>query len=427
MFGGRKQRDALAALQQENNHLRDELQRVGALDVAHMRRELEAVTQQVHAQRQQFETDRNAFVAHFAQQRQQLDALAAEIVQTDDARLLQEVGVYHYRHVLTDAEAYKQRLDQVRERMTTMIKAKTAVQASESFHYNNSLAKGRKFVGDLSKLMLRAYNAEADICVRVLKAGNLTSAVKRLETSVRVIERLGDMAAIRVAPEYHALRIYELELTADYLAKKQEEKEAEREHRAQLREEQQALQEYQREQDRLLKEQRHYQNAIEALQANCDTAGVTEMEAKLAEIEAALRGIEARQANIRAGYVYVISNIGSFGKDLVKIGMTRRLDPMDRVRELGDASVPFRFDVHALFFSEDAVGIENELHRRLADRRLNKVNQRREFFRTTPAEVKALLQQLAGNILDYTDEAEAPEYHQSLASVATSPPLQASA
>jgi len=105
------------------------------------------------------------------------------------------------------------------------------------------------------------------------------------------------------------------------------------------------------------------------------------LQAKLAEIERALRGVEERQANIRAGYVYVISNIGSFGDGVVKIGMTRRLEPTDRVRELGDASVPFRFDVHTLFFSHDAAGIENELHRRLADRRLNKVNLRREFFR----------------------------------------------
>jgi hypothetical protein len=125
--------------------------------------------------------------------------------------------------------------------------------------------------------------------------------------------------------------------------------------------------------------------------------------------------VEERQANIRAGYVYVISNVGAFGEEVVKIGMTRRLEPMDRVRELGDASVPFRFDVHALFFSHDAVGIENELHRRLTDRRLNKVNLRREFFRTTPAEVRELLHQLAGNLLDYTDDAEAPEYRQSIA------------
>lgn len=418
MFGGRRQREALAALQHENERLRGELQRVGALDVVQMRRELENVTQQVERQRQQFENDHNAFAAQYAQQRQRLDAIAAEIVQTDDAKLLQEVGVYHYRHVLADAEEYKRKLDQIKGQIASMVKVKTAFRASETFHYNNSLAKGRKFVGDLSKLMLRAYNAEADICVRVLKAGNLSSAVKRLETSVRVIERLGDMASIRISPEYHALRVYELELTADYLIKKQEEKEAEREHRARLREEQRALKEYQLERDRLIKEQSHYQNALEVLRAKGDVAGAAELETRLAEIAAALRGVEERQANIRAGYVYVISNIGSFGKGVVKIGLTRRLEPMDRVRELGDASVPFRFDVHALFFSADAVGIENELHRRLADRRLNKVNKRKEFFRATPAEVKLLLHQLAGNILDYTDEAEAPEYRQSLAGVA---------
>ncbi|GAB2761850.1 DUF4041 domain-containing protein [Amycolatopsis magusensis] len=118
-----------------------------------------------------------------------------------------------------------------------MTRAKTAVEAADNFHYNNSLAKGRKFVGDLSKLMLRAYNAEAENCVRVLKAGNLPSATRRLQTAVRILEKLGAMASIRINPAYHQTRITELELTADYLAKKQQEKEAEREHRAALQEE----------------------------------------------------------------------------------------------------------------------------------------------------------------------------------------------
>lgn len=350
-----------------------------------------------------------------ARQRGLLAALSAEVVETDDARLMQEVGVYHYRHVLADAEAYKYELDRLKDTTRDLVRAKTAVQASSSFHYNNSLAQGRKFVGDLSKLMLRAYNAEAENCVRVLKAGNLPSAVKRLETAVRTIEKLGTMAAIRISPPYHALKIRELELTADYLAKKQQEKEEERERRAALREEQKALQEYRREQERLLKEQGHYENAIAALKVKGDLTGAAELERKLAEIRAALSGIEERQANIRAGYVYVISNIGSFGPEVVKIGMTRRLEPMDRVRELGDASVPFRFDVHALFFSHDAVGIEHQLHLKLEDRRLNRVNRRREYFRCTPAEVKALLLGLTGNLLDYTDEPEAAEYRQSTA------------
>jgi hypothetical protein len=135
-------------------------------------------------------------------------------------------------------------------------------------------------------------------------------------------QRLGGMADIKISLTYHRLRVLELELTADYLAKKQEEREAEREHKARLREERIALKEYQEAFERLAKEHRHYQNAIEALRAKGDLADLAELEAKLAEIEQALRGVEERQANIRTGYVYVISNVGSFGEGVVKIGMS---------------------------------------------------------------------------------------------------------
>jgi hypothetical protein len=118
-------------------------------------------------------------------------------------------------------------------------------------------------------------------------------------------------------------------------------------------------------------------------------------------------------ANIRAGYVYVISNVGAFGERMVKIGLTRRLDPLDRVYELGDASVPFRFDVHALVFSDDAVGLEARLHQALAQVRVNLVNPRREFFYATPSEVRALLAKHAGHLLDFVDEPEASEWRQS--------------
>ncbi|MEU8658219.1 GIY-YIG nuclease family protein [Actinoplanes philippinensis] len=112
--------------------------------------------------------------------------------------------------------------------------------------------------------------------------------------------------------------------------------------------------------------------------------------------------------------MYVISNIGAFGESMIKVGLTRRLDPMDRVRELSDASVPFNFDVHALFFSENAVGIEAAMHARLADRRVNRVNHRREFFHATPAEAKTLLADLAGNLLQYEEVPQALEFRQSL-------------
>ncbi len=175
------------------------------------------------------------------------------------------------------------------------------------------------------------------------------------------------------------------ELTADYLEMQAQQKEREREEKERLREERKAQQEMERERQRLEKERQHHANALAALRAKSEIEGAARLEAQLAEIDQRIEDVDYRAANIRAGYVYVISNLGSFGESVVKIGMTRRLDPMDRIRELGDASVPFRYDTHALFFSQDAVGIEAKLHERLAEQRVNQVNRRREFFMQHPA------------------------------------------
>nr|WP_277350055.1 DUF4041 domain-containing protein [Nonomuraea sp. FMUSA5-5] len=270
--------------------------------------------------------------------------------------------------------------------------------------------------------MLRAYNAEADNCVRTMRPYKLQSAIERLEKVVDTIVRLGRTMDIHVHPEYHRTRIHELELTADHLAKQEEEKELIRAQREQQREEEAARREFEREKARLRKEEAHYRAALSVLLKNstAPAESVDELKTKLEELGAAVADVEAREANIRAGYVYVISNIGAFGDDVVKIGMTRRLEPEDRVRELGDASVPFKFDTHALIFSEDAVGLEGRLHAELNDRRLNKVNLRREFFRVTPAEIRDLLQEIAGqHLLEYRDTAEALEWRQSLEAAGT--------
>jgi hypothetical protein len=169
--------------------------------------------------------------------------------------------------------------------------------------------------------------------------------------------------------------------------------------------------------------------------AKGDLEAAERMRAQVSDVEKAISDVDYRAANIRAGYVYVISNIGSFGESLIKVGMTRRLDPMDRIRELSDASVPFNFDVHALFFSNDAVGIETAMHSRLAANRLNLVNQRREFFRATASDAKALLAELAGDLLTFHDIPDALEFRQSqklaqeraAASVATPVPAGGSA
>ena len=170
-------------------------------------------------------------------------------------------------------------------------------------------------------------------------------------------------------------------------------------------------QEIERERARLDKERQHYANALAALHAKGDMEGIAQLQERLAQIDTAIQDVDYRSANVRAGYVYVISNVGAFGERMVKIGMTRRLEPMDRVRELGDASVPFRFDVHALIFSDDAVGLENSLHQEFADRRVNQVNLRREFFYATPGEVRTALERIAGNhLLEYNEIPEALEY-----------------
>jgi hypothetical protein len=336
-----------------------------------------------------------------------------DVVELNDQRVLQDVGVYRYHHPLEDAAAYKGRLRQLEDEMDNIIRAGQAVLAADMFTFSGSLAKGRKMVADLSKLMLRAYNAEADNCVRSLRSGNVSTAKRRLEASVVAIEKLGAMMEMRVNPEYHQLRIQELELTADFQMKLQEERELAREEREMLREQRRVEQELAAERERLDKERSHYVSALAALRAKGDDVAADELEQRLAQIDEAIEANDYRTANVRAGYVYVISNVGTFGPNIIKIGMTRRLEPLDRVRELGDASVPFPYDVHALFFSDDAVTLENQLHKAFADRRVNFVNERREFFFSTPAEVRQLLEQHAGGLLEFTEDPAAPEYHQS--------------
>ena len=135
---------------------------------------------------------------------------------------------------------------------------------------------------------------------------------------------------------------------------------------------------------------------------------------QLSEIEKSLQEVDYRQANQKAGYVYIISNIGAFGENVYKIGMTRRLEPMDRIDELGDASVPFNFDVHAMIFTEDAPKLEAALHQAFSDKKLNFINTRREFFKVSLDEIKAVVKQNFDKTVEFVDIAPAEQYRQSL-------------
>lgn len=340
-----------------------------------------------------------------------LESNADTVVELDDSRILQEVGIYRYHHPLEDAASYKERLDLLEKRITAVVKANEAIVKSNSFTFDNSLAKGRRMTNDLAKLMLRAYNAEADNSIRSLKVGNVVTAKRRLQASREAIAKLGSLMEMRISDEFHSLRLEEIELTADWLMKKQEEKDAAREERARLREERRVERELADERAKLDKERAHLLNALEAIHASGEVD--PDLLQRLEAIDNAIAQNDFRSANIRAGYIYVISNRGAFGQGVVKIGLTRRLEPTDRVSELSGASVPFKFDIHTLFFSEDAVTLENELHKHFMDKALNRANARKEFFFATPAEVRQVLEDKVGNLLEFREEADATEYLQS--------------
>lgn len=141
---------------------------------------------------------------------------------------------------------------------------------------------------------------------------------------------------------------------------------------------------------------------------------VEELQRRLAEAKTNKERAIAQAQMTRSGHVYIISNVGSFGEHVYKIGMTRRLDPMDRVRELGDASVPFSFDVHAIIYSQDAPTLENKLHKLFEGRRVNLINNRKEFFRVTINEIAQAVKENHGEI-DITLAAEARDYRKTLA------------
>lgn len=334
-----------------------------------------------------------------------------ENIPLSDDNVLQSIGIYRYHHPLENAAGFKERLTEVEAEIVSLVKDAKAIEVSNLFTFENSLAKGQRLCSDLGKLMLRAYNSEADNCILSSRVGNIQTSKKRMEASRKAIARFGAIMKIQISEVYHQLRLQEIELKSDWLMKKHEEKEKLKEDRARLREEKRVEKEFSDERERLDKERSHLQNAIDVLFQKGETD--PQLEEKLIAINDVVEQNDYQLANIRSGYVYVISNRGAFGDGVVKIGLTRRLEPQERITELGGASVPFRFDVHALFFSEDAVTLENELHTHFRSRAVNAVNNRKEFFFAKPIKVRAVLIEKMGNLLEFSEGAESLEYLQS--------------
>ncbi|MDN3904620.1 DUF4041 domain-containing protein [Arthrobacter sp. YD2] len=343
-----------------------------------------------------------------------LAELESRIVETREINLLQDLGIYEFAHPLEDAVQYKDRLSKLRSSIKEVVKER-AVTGATNWAVNGSLAKGAQMVKEQCKLMLRAYNAEADNCVRTVRAHSLEANLSRLERAKKSIEKLGKSMAIEITEDYHRLRLEELRLTADYHAKVADERETQRALREEAREQEKVEKELQKARDKIEQERDKYLAALAIAVDSGEPGAVAAMQQFVEEAEAKLRDIENRQANVRTGYVYVISNLGAFGDRIVKIGMTRRLEPTERIRELSGAGVPFLYDIHVLFFSEDAAALEAALHREFEARRVNKVNLRREFFYATPAEVKEAVTRLVGvTTLEFKEESEASEFRTSL-------------
>lgn len=340
---------------------------------------------------------------------------------TDDIEL-QEYGLYQPTYEFSNSDFYAERLKAIRTDQKQCIKNGTACLGNMNWTVNGSASKGKKMVQDMQKLLLRAFNVECDNIVETVKVSNVEKAKERIFSTSQQISKLGSMMSISISQQYINLKVQELLLALDYQQKKQEEKERIRELKAQEREEKRVQKEIEEARKKLQKEQTHYQNALDALIKQIQTSGETpellekknNLEAELQDTAKAIANVDYREANRKAGYVYIISNIGAFGQNVYKIGMTRRLEPMERIEELGDASVPFNFDVHALIFTEDAPALENALHTAFEAYKINKINKRREFFRVNLDEIKKVVRQNFDKTVEWIDVPEAEQYRQSI-------------
>ena len=346
------------------------------------------------------------------------------LIQMDEEILMQEFGLYQPKYDFVNSDAYKERLDNIRQNQKAMIKNNVAVSGNMGWTVNGSPAQGRKMVKDMQKLLLRAFNSECDDVIEHVKYNNFEASQKRIRSSCESISKLGQIMSIAVSPYYLSSKMEELQLAFEYRQKKQQEKEEQKELRAKMREEARLQKEIEEERRKVEKEQTHYLNALAKLNRQIEAASEEEkaalqekrqeLESHIASLEEAMKQIDYREANQRAGYVYIISNIGSFGENVYKIGMTRRLDPMERVDELGDASVPFDFDVHAMIFSDDAPKLEAALHRAFENRKLNMINTRREFFNVTLDEIKEVVRQNYDKTAEFVEIPEAEQFRISL-------------
>lgn len=354
----------------------------------------------------------------------QIVAKNREIFMLDEEIGMQDFGLYRPRYDFATSDQYSQRLKMIRDRQKELVKQGNATTGFTNWTVNGNVAQGKKMVQDMQKLLLRAFNSECDELVDKVKYNNFDKAVARMSKSCETISKLGAIMGVSITQVYYDAKIAELQLALEYRIKKQQEKEEQKAIREQMREEAKLQKEIEEARKKIAKEQTHYTNALQKINNQIEHADESEkadlllrkqeIEAQLVEIDKSIKDIDYREANAKAGYVYIISNIGSFGENVYKIGMTRRLEPMDRVDELGDASVPFNFDVHAMIFSDNAPALEAALHRAFENRKVNMVNNRREFFNVSLEEIEAVVRKNYDKTVEFIRFAPAEQYRETM-------------
>lgn len=280
------------------------------------------------------------------------------------------------------------------------------------------------------KLMVIALKAEQQNILYNLKYGKLEKSIEDVKITT---QKYLDIAAegnksifntlVKFINEIEFLFIRAIEIEYEYYIKKEQQKEEQARLREQMRQEAEERKVLEQQKKQVEKEEEKYKVEISKIEESLSTSQDNEMlqklRVRLEELKNQLDNVEHKKQDIikrqngKAGYVYIISNLGSFGEKTFKIGMTRRLNPQDRLDELGDASVPFVFDVHSFIFSDDAVALEKKLHEVLNDKRTNKINLRKEFFNVSIDELEVLVQEIEPTA-EFNKTMVAEQYRQTL-------------
>lgn len=286
--------------------------------------------------------------------------------------------------------------------------------------------EAKKVVNDNSKQIIRCFNCECDNILVNLSNKNIDAMRAKLTKSYESLNKIFAVDGVALSKKLLEMKLKELSLVYSYEIKREQEAEQRKAIREQMLEEAKVEREIERKKAQIEKDQKQFNNELNKLMKYLQKSTndiekqlyvekITELEAKLKALEKDKDDVLQREANAKAGFVYVISNIGSFGENVYKIGMTRRLEPMDRIKELSSASVPFEFDVHAMIFSDNAPKLEDDLHKYFENKSVNRVNLRKEFFRVSLDEIENVVKNKFDGTATFTKIPTATEYRQTLA------------